>query len=265
MTERVGMVITYALDTFQGDEADAFVMLRQKDWGRAGKTSSLDIVKSFSSLLAGWGILGVDCGMDETEEGDESSAFTTELYAYPWPADLDYKVRLSYGFLGVPAREEIEVREQVHFNLENTQSTEYPIYQLISKEWAVDTLNERGGNSGRPVIFASGNELQTDRKVYGTVNTVYTTIRHTRLVKISARTGAVDNVFSSMARASWDGGVDTLSISPPHGAESNYGNNENCQGGSSTTIEDDDGDDVPTARPTNRTVGIDYCSQEPTE
>lgn len=242
-----------------------YIMIEQKDYDDdVGKVTMLDITKALGIMLITdfSETPAIDCGMN-----NDGISFNTTVYVYPYPENLVYDTGITHGGASPAVSEVITVTEELHFSLSNKVTIKYPALLILTTRWISDDVYfEDGSVATAPNLTTNGNEVITDKKIYGTVEVVYLTKRDSFRVSIAARFETVENVFQSAFYARFDGGVEIINVEPPPNAEENYASGVNCAnanyagggGGSSTIIPPGD-DGPPTVEASNIEIGLSYC------
>lgn len=242
--------------------------LEQQGWGQnVGKVSSLTIVRELAASFGVYTPPSIDCGLGGGGE------YVCDLYVYLFDRFLNYQLGITHGTITGFKVEEVEVEENIDFSLNSTATMNYTPVGGVTLEWVdEDVWGEGGSYASKPSLSANGDVITSGDPVYGSVLAKYKTFRHVRQIKIPPRMNAVDNIFASWAWARWDGGETKIELNPPPGASQNYQAGMLCDGtgstyGGSVTIDPggDGGDDPPKAIPSDKTIDIEYCTQEKQE
>lgn len=247
--------ITYGLPRRLTD--DRRFLVEQAPWaGGVGMVTKLNLVHYLGHALYGDEEETVDCGID-------GGRYTSALHVYPFVVGTSYEAALSHGELGDGVDQEVEVRELVSFSLENEARVKYPIRTLRSAQWATTPWDETGAETSAPAIDVDGQIVRLAKKVYGSVVLTYRTFRHQHRLRVPPRDDAMEgHAYDSHALVWWDGGCELLALDPPEGAEEDFADDTDCYGGGGGRIIPPQPGPPPVGYPEDRTVTINYCTQD---
>lgn len=197
---------------------------------------------------------------------------TAEVYTYPDPPDLLYRVAATHGSVGLGAVEDLKYTEVVQVQGERTPALRYPTRSITSAEWVRDAYTRLGVTVPvNPVFIADGRVTLDAAGLYGTMLVTYQVRRRRHTVTIPPRTDDPDNRFKSFVYAIWDGGNAVAEFKLPADAEDSQ---TSAAGGRCNTdylsalgngygiagLQIADDDDPPVAKPEDINYTIDYCS-----
>jgi len=228
------------------------LIIEQAPWPKGtGRVSPLQIILAADAQLFGLEPPEIECGV----EGD---GFTTAVYVYPYDPGLAYRCGVTHGSLAHPVRTTVTMRETVSFAMATEATLKYPLRELVSIDWLAEVWSAAGAVVANPALSVDGETVRSAAPIYGTAEVVYTTLRDSYGLQITARDDAVENVYQSVFWADWNGGVKLLVIEAPEGAEEDHEFQIECTGGSVLQIPPDDPDQPP-APSKDRTITLDYC------
>lgn len=232
------------------------VIMEQEAWSSGdNRVTYLDIVSAIADSLY------------ETEDADAitcetgSGAYNSTLYIYP--TTLSIEADITNGTIGEGIVEEHSVVQDIQFKLTEEQSVKYPILSFESGVWLDKTYDGSGSVVAEPSYVVDGNTIRLSDKVYGTLRTKYTTVRHRYSLLVPAMEDEIENIFQSVAWCRWSGGAQLLELNAPDNAEENAFQENDCKyrsllkGGKSP-----ESPDPPTVEGADETILIDYCSQQ---
>ncbi|MDX9781178.1 MAG: hypothetical protein RBT66_09105 [bacterium] len=236
------------------------LMLEQRGWRPyTGYVTAANAVAFLGRMLYGeetdnnWSER-TDCGMT----GED---MVTGIFAYPAYPDLAYQIAASYGILSEGVREEIEQEEVLQFSLEDEASTKYPSQGIISAEPLGDLYDAGGGIVPIPAISIEQDKVTLSRAVYGSIRITYRVLRDTYILTVTRRDPetTVENFYSSVAYAWYDGGGDWLTVEAPPGADE-FDSECGWSSGLGSATWPDDEHNRPVSSGADRRIVIEYCS-----
>lgn len=187
----------------------------------------------------------------------------TAFYVYRRDLALEYRLQVSHGDLGLRVRQDdLFYTQKISFVMESEADLAYPCWGVVESRWLGDVVYDRdGGITTPPVLTTSSNLLTLSKQVYGTLAITYRINRDRYDLELPRRAAAIENSYSSVAYATWTGGIEWLPVQPPPGAEES---GQQCfgGGGGSLTIVPDDEPGLPVADNADAEIVIDYCTQE---
>lgn len=236
---------------------DALVLEQEKWDACKGVPTKIDLLNEITkSIYNDTDSANVDCVV-------ENGSFSTAIMVYPYDPNLNYDIGVTHGTFREMSIVEVEVNELVRFSLDNESKTKYPVQTLISFSWYTDVYDEKGILQLKPNLSVINSIVKSSKKIYGTAKVKYKTLRHLRILDITAREEDIENVYQSVVYTNWDGGVKMLEVEPPEGAEEDYSNDVTCTTRALLHMGDDNDDlPMPTADSTYEEVNILYCEQE---
>lgn len=242
----------------------AYLVVEQEEYEvGTGVIDMLDITKLLSNLL---GVTEdsaeVYCGMNS-----DGRSFDTQMFVYPSPEDLLYEAKVTRGTTFPSGAGAVKKTQVLNFRLDDEAQLSYPVRGVLSYKWVRDQVYDQGWNIvASPAVTFDNRSVKLSKKVYGSLEVVYTTYREAHAVTISARTDAVENFFQSVFYCRYAGGIDMKAVEPPPNAEENFAAGVSCADASytgykdgGTTIISPDGADPPTVSATVETVSLSYC------
>ena len=242
------LIATYGL------QGGSKLLIEQTDYAPyAGKVTKYAMAVLLGNLIYGReDRIPVDCGFD-------GSQVVTGIMVYPKTPGLQFTMQLSYGGLSEPVVEESEQEEIINLLLNGSASLKYPASSLTSVEWLGDIYDKDFNLRSAPPIALGGDGIKIGGKVYGAVRVRYRSTRYSYIASIPRRDETSSNKYSSVAFGVYSGGVDWLELSAPPGADELTGD---CGWGGKVII---DPYEPPPGEPpvggANRTIEVDYCSQ----
>ena len=247
--------------SFTGQSSDRSpvdaLMIEQEPWTKyTGYLTKTSLVKALVNRLYGGQYSGlVDCGMD----GDQLSV---AVHVYPYNPFLSYNFFASSGVLSSPVVDQFDHEEIVNIALDESAGLQYPAQEIISADWLGDVWDVDGNIIAGPDPAIDQQGIVFARPVYGALRVQYAVIRHVYQLDV-VRRQAVENQYSSVVYAVYDGGLRWLEIEPPPGAEEFAAGSECGYGsGGSGSVTDESGGSIPTEVFGNRVIKKDYCSQD---
>lgn len=233
-------------------ESRELIKLEQAEWNPAiGQLTAGTVVRHLSALLYGTRSAGVDCGVTD-------SGMPTAVNAYPAYEHLAYTLKLSYGELGERIVKDKEIQEEALVSPDKEIEVEYPIKEILMVSWQGKTYNKKLQVVSPPELIISDDKksVSCSEPVYGRLRFKYTTVCHTYTVSVPKRDDSIENKYTSVAYAIYDGKPVWLVLKPPAGSDQTEGD---CAGGTSITPPDDD----PLPKPYgNVKIVWDYCARE---
>ncbi len=252
------LVITFAAPAESGgrDPVDALLLEQAEMGSYSGHVTRGQIVGWLRSMMYGYEEPEVDCGLDS------DGGVNTAVLVYPYDPALAYRLALSHGELGELVVEEVEFVELVHLTPDRTTADlKYPAQAILAAEWIGDGYDGTGAAVPVPAVTVDGLEITLARPVYGALKVTYRVVVHGYAVTLPAREKALDNRWSSVAYAWWDGGVKWLSLELPDGIN-NMEEGQPCGWSSTGTARYPD-DEIrgPQGDSASREIIVDYCTQ----
>lgn len=253
------LTLTYA-GTARDQVPLELLRLEQEEWDvNTGAITKGELLRYMSAqIIAALYNAELDCGIDS------SGRVQTRLYAYPYVAGLRYRLYLSWGEVSAPKKEMLTITELVQFRLETEATADYPVREILSAVWEDECYGTEGEVVPPPDLSLEVDRLLCASPVYGTARVRYRCERHTYELRIPRRDGAVDNHFSAVAVAVYDGGLVWIEIDPPPriakfeaDADAECGRTINAD----VTDDEDDPSPVQPSLRDRRTI-VDYCSRE---
>lgn len=232
------------------------LILEQEEWNdNINHFTTMDLIDQVEDSLYETVYSNYECGV-------EDGTFVTALFVYPYDTNLAYNLKVTWGDLSDSSISEIIVKESINFSITRELELKYPVRSIVSYNWYAGVWDGEGNPLVEPNISFDGQKVITDQDVYGSLRVVYKTERHTYRVEIQAREDVVENFFTSVAYAWWDGGITMLEIESPVNAEDDYFKGLTCRNRSIVSTTKDDPDwQPPTADSEDETINIDYCTQ----
>lgn len=236
------------------------LILEQEDWDPGvGYITKLQLVNFLDARFYGGTDYNVECDI-------EDGSFLTVINAYPYQPSLAYSIGVTHGQFQEYKVSSPEEQEIVTFSQTSTTLARYPVHSFLDYEWQGKVWDPYGNEITPPTLNILSDNITFDcgTPVVGTVKVVYKTLKHSRLLRVTAREDEVENVYSSVVWANWHGGVELLVVAAPNGAEDDYSNDEDCSDRTFPTVEitpPDPSDSIPDAGPVFETTEIDYCTQ----
>ena len=215
--------------------------------------------------IATLGWLNPDLGYDvDNNCGGDDGMFSTTVYAYLYKQDLEYTLAVSYGSLGKARVQETTYTEIIKCSLKDSVDFSYPNEEVLSSSWVGNTYDSVGNLVNKPQYTYDNRSVFFTDKVYGSLRIRYKVIRHAYGLTISSRKidddTVTENKYQSVAYAIWSSDIDWIEVVTPYGFEETDGF---CGNGSITRIDPDPEQPwVPTAQPRDKTIKINYCTQE---
>ena len=233
-----------------------YLILKQSDYPEGtGYATKLDIVTAISDALYTATLGYIDCGID-------NGSFTTTMFAYPSSEELQFFVGSTHGSIGDGVHQNITVKETISFKLSSEESVKYPVKEIVDVSWNGEIFDGNGKTTSAPSLSFSDRDIVADKVVYAQAIITYKTFRVAYSVTITPREDSVENVYQSVFYAVFDGGVTMEEVEPPPGAEDDYANGTTCGWRSEVNIDGPSGLPVPYVDQKDRTIHVDYCSQE---
>lgn len=187
----------------------------------------------------------------------------TTLHVYRYDLNVHYRLAVSHGALGEMVRsDDLLFTEKIVFVMADTAGLSYPCHGLVESLWLGDVVYDQdGGEIAPPAMTASLDALALAAKVYGTLAVTYRTSRDSYALELPARDQVIENKYSSVAYALWNGGLTWLTVTPPPGAEES---DQQCSGGWGASLHGvpPDAPEQPYGPNADAEILIDYCSQE---
>ena len=249
-------------------EEDVNLRIEQEEWeDTTGTMTKSDLYYLLYGFLD-QGVVNntVDCGINS------DGSITCIIYTYPYPNDLTYTLKTSYGILGERVVEEVEENEIITFRLEDEYSVGVECSNT-SVEWVGNVYDGSGEivSSKPTVTFDSSGKISLSQSVYGSLRIIYTYTRHKYDLNISKRDDALSDVFGAVAYGIWskDGlsGISWAELTAPPNSDENASIDATCGWYVDDEVDDEEEDDeedgVPEYAPfADLETIIDYCSQE---
>jgi hypothetical protein len=246
--------------TYRSTEATPLDLLEieQRPWSvYTGKVTKQEVVRVVSALLADRDYQSeIDCGL----VGDQ---LVSILYAYPKIKGLDYRLYCDWGELSEPVIEEVELTEQVQFDLSTTATTQHPAVEILSAQWLDDCCDAEGTVLAAPQISIKDGSITSAAAVHATAMVRYRCERHTVILNAPRREGAIDQQWGSVVVAAYTGGTTHKVIDMPPGIASFAADPDAVCGGSwSGTVRESVADTYPPdPRGADLITETDYCKQ----
>ena len=240
--------------------SEQLVLVEQAEWAPyTGYVTRGNMVRYLANMLYGEAYQAkIDCGLI-------GGQVVSALYVYPLRDDVQYQLLATHGVLSDPAFEESEQEETLHFNLETEASLRYPASRVQSTEW-LSSYDAEGNPATKPVVTVSGREIVASAPVYGSLRIRYQANRYVHLLTLDKREDATENFCSAVIVALPVGGRPVmLTFDPPPTAEEIAQGGYDCgmgSGGDPQVTEIEHPLDAPEASSHQRTILIDYCTQE---
>lgn len=194
-----------------------------------------------------------------TNCGPSDGSYSSTVYAYPYPQELNYRIGISWGSMGDRTMDIVTFTEIIQCDLQTTLKPKYPVLEIIDYDWVGDVYNAVGQAIEKPAITSIATGLTLSEPVYGSLVVAYRVVQHKYDIFVSSR--GVENKLQSFSWAVWDGGNAMLELEPPDGAEDGI-----CQGGSSGTSSIEKIPGAPDyVESHDETHHIDYCTMECTD
>jgi len=156
-----------------------------------------------------------------------SEGFSSKIvYAYPYPSDLTYQIRVSKGSSSQTGARLLMIEETINSNLNDILSTQYPVKEIIEYEWTGPTYDEYGNEQPHPILTLNGPDIGMSYKVFGTVKVVYQTVQDTITIAIAYNNVVVEGeTLDPYLLCIWSGGHEDLKLKFVDGEESITCNN----------------------------------------
>ena len=249
---------------------DYFLIIEQEPWGKdVGKTTILQAIAAMQTVIYGSSMPTLNCG-------GANGKFRTRVFVYPSAPDAAFQFKLSNGFV-ISATVEFAIREEIiQASMELKQTTDYPVFSVISSAWLGKCYDNQGNTVNPPGAEIESNVITFDKKVYGSLSIRYRVKRWVYVLEIRKRQLAIENTYQSLAYAVYNGGVEWCDVEAPAGFEESDGA---CQNGDIFGYMEDLNNwlngrighvnvchhryrTVPVAAYANRKIEVDYCTQE---
>ena len=234
------------------------LQIEQQSWSvYTGKVTKQEVVRILAALMEDREYqAAVDCGL----AGDQLVAL---LYLYPRTPDLVYELFCDWGQLSEPIIEQVELEEQVQFNLSKTGIPSRPVREILSASWQDDCCNAQGDivDSAPPTI--AGAQVASSQAVHATALVRYLTERHTVVINAPRREEALDQQWASVVVATYPGGLKYHQLVMPPGIAAFAANPDAVCGSSWTGSVSESGDDPypPDPRGADLITEVAYCKQ----
>jgi hypothetical protein len=250
------LVSTYGLDGSGNRQPEVLIMLEQETYiNYVGYVTKAAAVRHLANLIyQKHNDVQVNCGVTAGRLG-------IGINAYPYFPDLNYRLLCSYGTLSDPTILEVEKKETVQLHLETEVNVRYPVLAILSAEWLNSAYDANMEMIPQPAILI-GDDVKSVRSAipcYGSVEVTYTTVVHCYALDIVARERLEDK-YSSVVYAVYDGGLVWLETTSPTGADDTDGD---CAWGSTVnSIPTDQRPKKPNPEYADKWRLINYCTQK---
>lgn len=240
--------------------SEELILVEQAEWRPyTGYVTRGNMVRYLANLLYGEAYQAqIDCGLT-------GGQVVAAIHAYPLRNDVRYQLLTTHGVLSEPVMEESEQEETLHFSLELTASLRYPASRVLSTEW-LSSYAADGTPATKPAVTVDGREIVAAAPVYGSLRIRYQANRSIHLLTLDQRADATENFYSAVIVALPVGGRPVmLTFDPPPTAEEMAEGGYDCgmgSGGNPQLTEIEHPLDTPEASSHQRTILIDYCTQE---
>lgn len=240
--------------------SEELLLVEQAEWRPyTGYVTKGNMVRYLANLLYGEAYQAqIDCGLT-------GGQVVAAIHVYPLRGDVQYQLLTTHGVLSEPVLEESEQEETLHFNLELTAGLRYPASRVLSTEW-LSSYAADGTPATKPAVTVDGREITAAALVYGSLLVRYVANRSTHLLTLDKREDATENFYSAFVVGLPVGGRPVfLEFEPPPTAEEMAQGGYDCgmgSGGDPQVTEIEHPLDPPEASSHQRTILIDYCTQE---
>lgn len=213
--------------------------------------SAIDLAAALSAMLSDGESVVSNSGVDT------DGTYTTTVYLASSPPSLSVRYGIGPGEILSETQSTRVSSQLITFAMSDTATLSWPPDAIISKVWQGTCYNGDGDTVDSPPVTVNGVSLTLDEAVYGTLMVTYTTT----IRKIKVRIAALDGLTSCYFWAAWDGGASMLEVTPSATASDVLTDGDDVW---STTVSITANGDwtPPTASKDDKTVEIDYCSQE---
>jgi len=255
------------------NEGGGSVMLEQETWNPyTGHLTKMQVVGWLGRIILNWVSPSENC----RPPGDGWGKY---LYAYPYPANLRYRIGVSHGNLGQPIQETLNFTELLRCNLELSPALKFPPLQITSAVFEGDCYTAKGEITSHPRITITDAGITLSAKVYASLRITYLVRRFVYPLTMQSRTEYQDKKYQSFFWAAWVGGTKYIEVEAPFNAESKdeeclnkwgdgAGHFTELPGPGGTDLGEGDlvVDDKPYGHVTGEDeyIDIDYCSQKQT-
>lgn len=239
--------------------------IEQEEW----ETTTGQVTKSglysylYGRLTANIVVNNVNCGFSMVD--GVPTVFTT-IYVYLPMAEFPYAFHTSYGMLGAKAIDRLEQKEIINFSLSKSHQLVYLPGADVEYSWVGAVYDVHGAVTPAPEVSFEGGSVLLNKIVYGSLRVEYGVLRHKYVLQAPIRAGVEEvDLFGAVVYAIYDGGISWLELEPPPGIDALLGGGGSNVCGYAVIPADvpDDEYQPPTECPkADRTIDIDYCSQE---
>jgi len=232
---------------------DALIIEQEKPGQADGYLSRAGMYLSLLALING----------EMPEEPECVNECSTTLYVYRFDLALSYQLRVSHGSLGpLERQDDLYYTEKIKVSMDDEVRLKYPCWGVVESRWIGDQVwDQDGGAIASPSFAAEVERLRFAAPVYGTLAVTYKINRDKYSLALPKRETAIENKYSSVAFAVYQGGLEYLLVDPPVGMEES---DRSCIGGGGSTSITGPEDDptIPHAPNVDATIEINYCTQE---
>ena len=234
------------------------LQIEQQPWSvYTGKVTKQEVVRILAALMEERSYqAAVDCGL----AGDQLVAL---LYLYPRTPGLAYELFCDWGQLSDPIVEQVEIEEQVQFDLSTSGSPSRPVRKIISASWQDDCCNAQGDIVKLPPPTIAGDQLESSQAVHATALVRYLSERHTVVLNAPRREDALDQQWASVMVATYPGGLKLHELVMPPGLAAFAADPDAVCGASWTgsVIESVEDPYPPAPRGADLVTEVAYCKQ----
>ncbi len=220
------------------------------------RPSALDLAAGLSKMLTGGAGPDGDCGFAPGGHG-----YGTTVYVSSTPPELEYDCGAAPGEIIKRVRSRREQGEILAFAMSDTATLTWPPLSIASIEWQGACYDADGNEVTPPTPVTFGEQIRIPYPVYGSLSIVYLV----QIERCSVRI-ATGGHLGSHFWAAWNGGVEILQLEIPQSTvdASATGTCPDWDVDLDVTP-DDQPKPPPKVKPEDRTVDIDYCTQEQKE